>query len=207
MADQIRPTGTRSPLLDPSWHYVEKTALDDFRRPDWMRLNEQRADYLQRDKARQALAMLEASRDDATFGYMINNYEHALQTATLMMRDGLDEEDIVCGLFHDIAFVVCPENHGAVSAALLAPYVSERNRWMLQHHAILQQVHIHELDGCDPNARERWRGHPHFDWTARFVAIYDQNAIDPDVEAAPLSEFEPMVHRVFGRPPRPVEAT
>ena len=64
MTNQTRPAGSRSPLMDPSWQYIEKTALDDFRRDDWTRLNQQRSDYLKRDKARQALAMLEASRDD-----------------------------------------------------------------------------------------------------------------------------------------------
>ncbi len=196
--------GRRSALLDPAWHYVEKTALDDFRGDDWACLNRQRAQYLEKDKARQALALLEASRDDASFGYLINNFEHCLQTATCLWRDGFDEETVVCGLFHDIGFIVCPENHGSFAAAMLAPYVSDANRWMLERHAVFQQVHISEYEGVDPDERERWRGHPHFEWTALFVAKYDQNTIDPAFENAPLNDFEPMVHRVFKRPPRQV---
>ncbi len=196
--------GRRSALLDPAWRYVEKSALDDFRGDDWACLNRQRSLYLEQEKARQALALLEASRNDPSFGYLINNFEHCLQTATCLWRDGYDEETVVCGLFHDIGFIVCPENHGAFAAAMLAPYVSDRNRWMLERHAIFQQVHISEYEGIDPDERERWRGHPHFEWTALFVAKYDQNTIDPAVENAPLSDFEPMVHRVFMRPPRPV---
>ncbi len=52
------------------------------------------------------------------------------------------------------------------------------------------------------NERERWRGHPHFDWVAEFVARYDQVAINADGPEMPLEAFRPMVHRFFARPPR-----
>ena len=52
------------------------------------------------------------------------------------------------------------------------------------------------------NERERWRGHPHFEWAATFVERYDQAAIDPPAACAPLSEFEPRVMRLFARTPR-----
>jgi len=53
------------------------------------------------------------------------------------------------------------------------------------------------------NAREQWRGHPYFDWTAEFVERYDIVAIDPDIESLPIEFFEPMVRKVFaGVPPR-----
>jgi hypothetical protein len=65
-------------------------------------------------------------------------------------------------------------------------------------------VHIQGFPGIDPDARERWRGHPHFEWTAEFVAKYDQNAIQPDYDTAPIEAFEPMVYRFFARAPRPV---
>ena len=76
---------------------------------------------------------------------------------------------------------------------------------MLERHAIFQQAHVTGYDGVDPNERERWRGHPDFAWTAEFVAKYDQNTIDPGFENAPLGAFEPMVHRVFMRPPRTMQ--
>ena len=37
-------------------------------------------------------------------------------------------------------------------------------------------------------------------WTAEFVAKYDQDAMRADFETAPLAVFEPMVRRVFSRP-------
>ena len=50
------------------------------------------------------------------------------------------------------------------------------------------------------NMREQFRGHPHFERTARFCEIYDNPAFDPEMECAPLEFFEPMVRRVFASP-------
>ncbi len=73
---------------------------------------------------------------------------------------------------------------------------------MLQRHAFFQDVHSPHHPVANPNERERWRGHPHFEWAATFVERYDQAAIDPHYECAPLSAFEPMVMRLFARTPR-----
>jgi len=193
-----------SPLKDPDWRYVEKLTLDDFRAEDWDILNRQRGPYMAEEQARQALRMLTDSKDDTTFGYRINNYLHCLQSATMALRDGRDEETVVAALFHDLGFLTCPDTHGEFAAAFLGGYISEANRWMLQRHAIFQSVHIQGYPGLDPDARERWRGHPHFEWTAEFVAKYDQNTIQPDYDTAPIEVFEPMVHRFFARTPRPI---
>jgi predicted HD phosphohydrolase len=120
----------------------------------------------------------------------------------LALRDGLDEEDIVVCLLHDVGFIACPDSHGEFAAALLGCYVSERNHWMLQRHALFQDAHCPHHPLAQVDARERWRGHPHFEWAATFVDRYDQAAIDPNYECAPLSEFEPMVMRLFARVPR-----
>ncbi len=193
---------TLSPLLRTDWHYVDKNSLEDFSRSDWQMLLAQRDAFYREQQARQVLRLLADSEHDATFGYRINNYRHCLQSATLALRDGLSEEDIVVSLLHDVGFITCPDSHGEFAAALLGCYVSERNHWMLQRHALFQDVHSTEHPVVDHQARERWRGHPHFEWAATFVERYDQAAIDPHYECAPLSEFEPMVMRVFARPPR-----
>ena len=198
-----RTTGL-SPLKDPDWRYVDKLTLDDFRADDWDILNRQRGPYMAEEQARQALRMLTDSKDDTTFGYRINNYLHCLQSATMALRDGRDEETVVVALFHDLGFLTCPDTHGEFAAAFLGGYISEANRWMLQRHAIFQLAHIQGYPGLDPDARERWRGHPHFEWTAEFVAKYDQNAIQPDYDTAPIETFEPMVYRFFARAPHPV---
>lgn len=196
--------GVLSPLAEPHWRYVEKPALDDFRAEDWVIINSQRGPYYAKEQARQALRLLTASAGDASFGYPINNYRHCLQSATMVMRDGLDEETIVVALFHDIGFVACPDTHGAFSAALLRAYISEKNHWMLLHHGVFQQFHCYEYPNLDRHARDRWRDHPHFEWTATFVEKYDQNAIQPDYDNAPIEVFEPMVYRLFAREPKPV---
>lgn len=196
-------TLARARLLDPAWGYVDKPALDDFTAADWAVLDAQRPRYQADQQAAQALRMLAAQKDDPGFGYAINNYGHCLQAATLALRDGCDEETVVATLFHDLGFIVCPESHGAFAAALLGPRLSERSRWMLERHAIFQQHHIHEHPDLDPDERERWRGHPHFAWTARWVEHYDQNTIGTGTETLPLEAFEPMVHRFFVRPPAP----
>jgi predicted HD phosphohydrolase len=195
-------TDCRSPLLRHEWQYIEKVSLEEFNASDWEILNRQRDQYYAEEQARQVLRMLTETRDDPTFGYMVNNYRHCLQSATMAMRDGLDEEDIVVSLLHDIGFVTCPTMHGQFAAAMLGAYVSDRNGWMLRHHTIFQNFHCTELPGIDCDARARWRGHPHFEWTATFVAKYDQAATDPDYECAPIEVFEPMVKRLFSRAPR-----
>lgn len=196
-----RKAGERSPLLMPNWRYIEKLNMDDYRADDWALMNSQRAEYLEAQQAIQVLDMLKASRDAPTFGYLINNYEHCLQTATLLHRDGHDEETVVTGLLHDIGFTVCSEDHGRFAADLLRPHVSERNVWVLEHHEMFQRVHLHGYqeveDPAYTNERDRWRNHPHYDWTAEFVARYDITTIDPNVESLPIEHFEPMVRRVF----------
>ena len=195
-------TEKRSRLLDPSWSYVEKETLDDFRAADWALLNGQRRIYYAEEQAKQALRLLAASAQDPSFGYQVNNYRHCVQAATLAMRDGRDEEYVVMALLHDIGFIACPQNHGAFAAQLLAPYVGDDLVWLLERHMYFQSLHCRELDGNDRFVRDRWRGHPAFVATAEFVARYDQNTISPDLPEAPLSVFEPMVQRVFARPPR-----
>jgi predicted HD phosphohydrolase len=192
-----------SPLLRPDWGYVEKVSLEEFTPADWDLLDRQRALYYPEQQARQVLRLLEGSKDDPTFGYMVNNYRHCLQSATMALRDGLPEEDVVVCLLHDVGFIACPDMHGAFAAALLGAYVSDRNYWMLHRHAVFQNVHSPGLARVDPHGRERWRGHPHFEWAATFVDRYDQAAADPHYECAPLAAFEPMVQRLFARTPRP----
>ena len=197
-------TPAPTPLLHEHWSYVAPTALDDFRAADWALLDAQRAPYYAEQQASQVLRLLTCSRDDASFGYRVNNYRHCLQAATLVLRDGLDEETVVVALLHDVGFIVCPSSHGEFAAALLGAYVSAANHWMLRHHTAFQLFHCHEHPHGDRDARERWRGHAHFEWTARFIERYDQNAIDPAFVEAPLEVFEPLVRRLFARAPQPI---
>ena len=193
----------RSPLLKPDWRYVSSFAMERMSAADWRSLDAQRAVYRTELQAEQVLRFLRVQQDDPSFGYPINNYRHCLQSASLAHRDGQDEETVVVALLHDIGFDVCPELHGEFAAALLHAYVAERHDWMLRHHQVFQDHHVgeHYDPALEREARERWRGHPHFEWTATFVARYDQDAMDPDYDCLPLEFFEPMVRRLFARSP------
>jgi predicted HD phosphohydrolase len=185
-------------------NYVEPAKLDDFGVAEWVRLRDQRRVFDAELQAAHVLRALEASAADPAFGYQVNNFRHCVQSATAALQDGRDEEYVVVALLHDIGFTMCPSNHGPFAAALLAPFVSDANRWLLEHHQhfLAHHCHDHPDDAFDEHARERWRGHPHFAATADFVARFDQGTIMPGLPEAPLSVFAPMVQRVFARPPR-----
>ena len=134
-------------------------------------------------------------------GYKIDRYQHSLQSATRAMRDGADEELTVCALIHDIGDLLAPENHSELAASILRPYVSEDNYWLVKHHGIFQGYYFFHHLGMDRFERERYRGHPMFEKTALFCQNYDQNSFDPEYDTAPIEAFEPMVRRLFAKPP------
>jgi predicted HD phosphohydrolase len=198
--------GARSPLLKPGWRHIEAESLDTVRAEEWALLAAQRRAFDAEQQAAHVLRMLEASASDPSFGYQVNNYRHCLQAATAALQDGRDEEYVVVALFHDVGFTACPTSHGALAAALLGPYISEANRWLLAHHQIFLSHHYqdHPDEEHDPDAREAWRGHPHFEATAEFVARYDAPTIAPGRPEAPIATFVPMLTRLLARPPRPL---
>jgi predicted HD phosphohydrolase len=137
-------------------------------------------------------------------GFAVDRMTHSLQSATLAHRDGMDEEYVVCALIHDIGDTLGSHNHSDIAAAILKPFVSEENHWMVEHHGIFQGYYFFQFGGLDRNMRDRFRGHPAFERTAMFCARHDQNAFDPAYDTMPLEAFEPMVHRVLARPIRSI---
>ena len=134
-------------------------------------------------------------------GYKVTRFEHSLQAATHAYRDGQDEEMVVAALLHDVGDTLAPFNHAQVAAGILRPYVSARTYWVVLHHGFFQTYYYNHHFGRDRNARDLYKGHPHFRACVDFCAKYDQNAFDPDFDTMPLSAFEPMVRRLFARPP------
>lgn len=130
-------------------------------------------------------------------GFAVDRLTHSLQTATLALRDGREEEYVVAALLHDIGDTLAPNNHPEVGAAILKPYVSPRMHWIVEHHGVFQGYYFWEHIGLDPNAREKFRGHDWFDDCAEFCERYDQAAFDPAGETLPLEEFEGMVRNVL----------
>ena len=133
-------------------------------------------------------------------GFPVDRYTHSLQTATRALRDGRDEEYVVCALLHDIGDTLGSFNHPDIAAAILKPFVSEANHWMVQQHGIFQGHYFFHYIGMDRDMREQFRGHPHFARTEEFCALYDSPAFDAQAETLPLSEFEPMLRRLMAQP-------
>src|SRR5262247_2393551 len=140
--------------------------------------------------------LTELKADEA---YPVDRLQHSLQAATRALRDGRDEEYVVCALLHDIGESLGPFNHGEVAATVLKPFVSEANHRMLEHHPVFQVYFYGQHLGIDPNERERYRGQPHFDRTAEFCALYDEVSFDSAYRSEPMAAFEPMVRRVFDK--------
>jgi predicted HD phosphohydrolase len=174
------------------------TRMEDSTQDDWRAIG---AEVMQsaRGLPDRVLAHLKLLDGDHG-GFPIDRYQHSLQTATRALRDGRDEEYVVCALLHDIGDTLGSYNHFDIAAAILKPFVSEANHWMVQHHGIFQGYYFFHHIGLDRNLREQFRGHEHFTRTEEFCALYDNAAFDAKAPTLPIEEFEPMVRRVFSQP-------
>ena len=133
-------------------------------------------------------------------GFAVDRLTHCLQTATRAHRAGEDEEYVVCALLHDIGDTLGSWNHADVAAAIVKPFVSTENHWLVEKHAIFQGYYFFHHVGLDRDMREQFRGHPSFERTALFCEKYDNPAFDARMDYMPLEAFEPMVHRVLAKP-------
>ncbi|MEM7638616.1 MAG: HD domain-containing protein [Pseudomonadota bacterium] len=133
-------------------------------------------------------------------GFPVDRLTHSLQTATRAHRDGRDEEYVVCALLHDIGDTLGSYNHPDVAAAILKPFVSEKNYWMVANHGMFQGYYFFHHLGLDRNMRDQFKDHPYYEYTAQFCHLYDQSAFDPEYESESLDFFEPMVERLFASP-------
>ena len=129
---------------------VSFTRMQDGTAEDYALLDRIEGEDLQTFPDR-VLGWLLTMKDSA--GYQISRLDHSLQAATRAHRAGEDEETVVCALLHDIGDYLAPANHSEVAAAMLRPYVSEKNYWMVKHHGVFQGYYYFEHVGMDPNAR------------------------------------------------------
>jgi predicted HD phosphohydrolase len=134
-------------------------------------------------------------------GEHVTTYEHSLQSATRALRDGADEETVVAALLHDIGVPLALDDHDEMAATIIRPYVSWDTYWMIKHHGLFQGYYYFHHLGRDRNERDKYRGHPAYAKTVEFCEKWDQSSFDPDYDTLPLSVFEPMVRRIFGREP------
>jgi predicted HD phosphohydrolase len=144
------------------------------------------------------LKLLKSQKDDPKHGWQVNNYQHSLQCATRALRQGEDEEFVVCALLHDVGQELDPFSHDKIAAQILKPFVNEINHFVIENHQVFQlRFRINskfDLDAC-----EKYRGHPGFEKTLYFCEHYDQNCFDPEYDHLPIERFEPMVRRMFSR--------
>lgn len=184
----------------------EKTAafhrMVDGTQEDWMIIGMNAVEF-QRKLPDRVLAHLRLLNGDFG-GYAVDRLEHSLQTATRAHRDGRDEEYVVCALLHDIGDTLGSFNHSDIAAAILKPFVSEQNLFMVDKHAIFQGYYFFEYLGLDRNMRDRFKNDPWFSYVEEFCALYDQTSFDPKYESMPLEAFEPMVRNVMARPRRSI---
>jgi predicted HD phosphohydrolase len=130
-------------------------------------------------------------------GFPVDRLEHSLQTATRAERDGRDEEYVFCALIHDIGDTLSPYNHPDIAAGIVKPFVSDANHFMVKNHGIFQGYYFWHHLGMDRDARERFRGHEHFEYTEEFCAKYDQTAFDAGYTSNPLEHYEPLVREIL----------
>ncbi|RYH14802.1 MAG: HD domain-containing protein [Alcaligenaceae bacterium] len=134
-------------------------------------------------------------------GFPVDRLTHSLQTATLAHKGGEDEEYVVCALLHDIGDTLGSFNHADIAAAILKPFVSEENHWMVAHHATFQGYYFFHHLGLNRDARDEFKHQTAlYKRTANFCEAYDAAAFDPDAETFPLAFFEPALRRVLSQP-------
>ncbi|NBB15728.1 HD domain-containing protein [Caulobacter sp. SLTY] len=177
-------------------------AMIDGTQEEWMVISRAAAEF-GRGLPDRIIAHLKLLEGDCG-GFAVDRLEHSLQTATRAHQAGMDEEYVVCALLHDIGDTLGPRNHADVAAAIVQPYVSERNHWMVANHAIFQGYYFFHHLGLDRNMRDQFRGHPDFEYTAQFCHLFDQEAFDPNFKSMPLEAFTPMLQRVLAVPKRSI---
>lgn len=177
-------------------------AMVDGTEEDWLNISRAAAEF-GRGLPERIIAHLKLLEGDCG-GFAIDRLEHSLQTATRAHQAGMDEEYVVCALLHDIGDTLGPRNHADVAAAIIQPFVSERNHWMVANHAIFQGYYFFHHLGLDRNMRDQFRGHPDFEYTAQFCHLFDQEAFDPNFKSMPLDAFTPMLQRVMMTPKRSI---
>ncbi|MGO9424962.1 MAG: HD domain-containing protein [Steroidobacteraceae bacterium] len=173
--------------------------MEDSTREDYELLDRYERDYVAELPARILAALRQLQHSFG--GYPVNRLEHSLQAATRALKDGADEELIVAALVHDVGDELAPYNHAQIAAGILQPYVRAEVTWIVEQHGVFQSYYYAHHLGSDRNGRERFRDHPWYCACKDFCADWDQCSFDPDYPWEPLSAFEPLVRKIFTRPP------
>jgi predicted HD phosphohydrolase len=181
---------------------VKRAAFSSFQESteeDWALIMSQRGS-LTTALPGKIMQQLEYLRDDYG-GFPVDRLEHSLQTATRAEKDGRDDEYIICALIHDIGDILTPHNHPDLAAAILKPFVSEANHWMVQHHGIFQGYYFWHYLGGDRNARDEFADNEFYGRCEEFCALYDAPAFDTNYRSNSLEYYVPLIEEFFGETP------
>jgi predicted HD phosphohydrolase len=165
-------------------------------RADWQKIKEAHRPH--RDALPSRILRMLRELESFEGGFAVNQLVHSLQAATRAERDGAETELVVAALCHDMGKVIVNENHGAVAAEILKPFVSDDTYNVVLHHQDFQGFYFFAHLDRDPDAREKHRGKSWFAKAERFCE-WDQLSFDPAYDTFPLAHFEPLIHAVFGK--------
>jgi predicted HD phosphohydrolase len=185
-------------VVDPLTRRASFHAMTEGTAEDWQAISAHFLDHGTR-LADRVIDHLNLLSDDHG-GFAVSRLEHSLQTATRAARANRDDEYVACALLHDIGDTLCSYNHPDAAVAILRPFVSPENLWMVEKHGIFQGYHYFEFIGLDPNARDAYRDHPCYERTVEFCAEFDQSSFDPSYRSMPLEEFRPLLRTVLATP-------
>ncbi|MFN0112616.1 MAG: HD domain-containing protein [Blastocatellia bacterium] len=173
------------------------TRMDQSSAEDWMKIGGEVAKRQSQMPA--VIKSMLRQLEDQVDGFLVNQLQHSLQTATRAEREGASEELVVAALCHDIGKVISVINHPAIAAEILKPYVSPETYEIVRTHQDFQGKHYYEHFGMNSNLREQHESQPWFELAKKFTDEWDQTAFDPDYETLPLEHFEPMIDRLFSK--------
>lgn len=178
--------------------------MDAFTADQWEAIQASHVDSQARvaDRILDLLRSLEGVVD----GFPVDQLTHACQTATRAERGGAEPDLVVAALCHDLGKAISPDNHGAVSAEILKPYVGRDVYEVVRTHEHFQVRHYGPALGRDGSIRERYRDEPWFSVAETFADDWDQRSFDPSYDTCPLEHFEPLVREVFSGPCQPSRA-
>lgn len=147
----------------------------------------------------------------ATHGLPFPVGPHCVQSATLALHAGMDEEIVLACLLHDIGLGLARPDHGWWGAQLVEPYISARTAWAIRYHQALRfypdpQVGYeypqlyYDLFGPDyqppPHVEAAYQHARNHSWymAARSVTLFDQYSF----EVGPVLSLEPLLD-IIGR--------
>ena len=177
---------------------VQWTAMADGTREDYEFLGSIFGEHSRQHLVGNIVGLLQIMKGPK-LGYQIDRYQHSLQSATRALRAGERTDLVVGALLHDVGDPIAPENHSALAAALLQPYVDDETHWVVRHHGLFQGYYYFHHLGGDRHARELFADHQYYDACVAFCENYDQNCFDPDYDTLPIDDFIPMLEEVFSR--------